>query len=170
MDEPIFLTLDEVLEIHQSQIELFGGSTGIRDMGLLQSAQAMPKAMFAGKYLHADLFEMAAAYLFHLTSNHPFLDGNKRIGMVAAIVFLEMNDMDFHADEDELEQIVMDTAQSQVEKTTLADFSAGIVRRIFSEKTGKITQKNRPRIALKLLQINKIGNLRHPRNKLCLAG
>lgn len=122
MDEPVFLTLDEVLEIHQSQIELFGGSTGIRDMGLLQSALSMPRAMFGGKYLHADLFEMAAAYLFHLASNHPFLDGNKRIGTVAAIVFLEMNEMDFHADEEELEQIVMDVAQGKVEKPTLAEF------------------------------------------------
>ena len=79
---PDFLTLDEVLEIHRDQIERYGGAAGIRDLGLLQSALAQPSATFGGQYLHADLHEMAAAYLYHLVQNHPFLDGNKStIGM-----------------------------------------------------------------------------------------
>jgi death-on-curing protein len=72
---PILLNLDEVVEIHRDMIERYGGSPGIRDMGLLQSAVAVPPAFFGGKYLHTGLFDMAAAYLFHLVQNHPFLEG-----------------------------------------------------------------------------------------------
>jgi len=84
---PQFLKLQRVLQIHESQIESFGGSSGIRDLGLLKSALAMPQASFGGTYLHADLYEMAAAYLFHIVSNHPFLDGNKRTGTAVALFF-----------------------------------------------------------------------------------
>ena len=79
---PIFLSLAEVLEIHRDQIERYGGDPGIRDLDLLQSALAIPAAGFGGQYLHNDLYEMAAAYLFHITQNHPFVDGNKRTGAV----------------------------------------------------------------------------------------
>ena len=68
---PEFLSLAEALEIHRDQIERYGGNTGIRDLGLLQSALAMPAAGFGERYLHTDLFEMAAAYLFHIVQNHP---------------------------------------------------------------------------------------------------
>jgi len=72
--EPIFLTLDEILAIHRDQIERYGGAYGVRDMGLLQSAVAMPSAAAYGQYLHTDLCEMAAAYLFHIAQNHAFVD------------------------------------------------------------------------------------------------
>jgi death-on-curing family protein len=85
---PILLSLNEVVEIHRDVIERYGGSSGIRDMGLLQSAVAVPQASFGGEYLHTGLFEMAAAFLFHLVQNHPFLDGNKRTGAMAAFTFL----------------------------------------------------------------------------------
>ena len=88
---PVFLTLDEVLEIHRDQIARYGGAQGIRDLGLLQSALAQPAAVFGGQFLHADLFEMAAAYLFHLVQNHPLVDGNKRLGWLATATFLEIN-------------------------------------------------------------------------------
>src|SRR6266702_1459663 len=91
---PTFLTTDQVLEIHSDQIARYGGMAGVRDLGLLQSALAQPQATFGGQLLHADLFEMAAAYLFHLVQNHPFVDGNKRVGAVAAIVFLLTNGQD----------------------------------------------------------------------------
>ena len=91
MTAPEFLALDELVEIHRDQVARYGGARGIRDLGLLQSAIAQPCATFGGRYLHADLFEMAAAYLFHVVQNHPFIDGNKRVGAVAAIVFLELN-------------------------------------------------------------------------------
>lgn len=91
--EPTFLTIDEVLAIHQDQIARYGGSAGVRDWGLLQSAIAMPAATFGGQFLHGDLSEMAAACLFHIVQNRPFIDGNKRVGAVAAYVFLALNDI-----------------------------------------------------------------------------
>jgi death-on-curing protein len=94
---PAFLSLDEVIEIHRDMIERYGGSTGIRDMGLLQSAVAMPQASFGSEFLHADLFEMAAAYLFRIVQNHPFIDGNKRVGTATAMVFLELNLLRVHS-------------------------------------------------------------------------
>ncbi len=91
MADIIFLTLAEVIDIHADQIERYGGSQGVRDMNLLSSAVAMPSASFGGDYLHADIYEMAAAYAFHIAQNHPFIDGNKRAALASALVFLEMN-------------------------------------------------------------------------------
>ena len=79
--DPEFLTLDEVLALHADRIARYGGSEGIRDVGLLKSALAAPAATFDGGYLHPTLPEMAAAYLFHLVKNHPFVDGNERVGL-----------------------------------------------------------------------------------------
>jgi death-on-curing family protein len=90
--DPLFLTLDEVLEIHAQQIELYGGSDGVRDPAGLESAVATPMATFGGEFLHSSLPSMAAAYLFHICQNHPFVDGNKRTGANAAITFLLIND------------------------------------------------------------------------------
>ena len=81
---PCFLDLDLVLRTHRGLIERYGGEEGLRDAGLLQSAIAQPRAMFGGEFLHKDLFEMAAAYLFHVVQNHAFLDGNKRTGAACA--------------------------------------------------------------------------------------
>lgn len=120
--ETTFLSLDEVLEIHRDQIERYGGSPGVRDLGLLQSALAMPQATFGGQYLHADLFEMAAAYLFHIAQNHPFLDGNKRCGAAAALVFLLLNGIDVEAEEDDLEQLVRSVAEGNSDKRIVAEF------------------------------------------------
>jgi len=119
---PVFLTLGEILEIHQDQINRYGGASGIRDIGLLQSAIAMPAASFGGQFLHSDLFEMAAAYLFHISQNHPFLDGNKRTGVVAAIVFLALNAIELDADEEEFEKMVLRVAEGKVGKDTVATF------------------------------------------------
>ena len=83
--EPTFLTEEQILHLHQLAIEKHGGSLGLRDSGLLKSALAMPESGFGGNYFHATIFEMAAAYLFHLVKNHPFVDGNKRIGLLAMI-------------------------------------------------------------------------------------
>jgi death-on-curing protein len=82
--EPLSLSLDEVLEIHEQQIERYGGSAGLRDAAGLESAVAMPQATFGGEFLHTSIPAMAAAYLFHLCQNHPFIDGNKRAGANAA--------------------------------------------------------------------------------------
>lgn len=120
--EPIFLTLDDVLESHAEQIATYGGSAGIRDIGLLQSAIAQPEAMFGGIYLHADLFEMAAAYLFHITANHPFLDGNKRVGLEAAILFLEINGQSIDTTDEKLVELVLRVAQGESHKPEIAAF------------------------------------------------
>ena len=91
MKSPIFLSLAEAIDIHNNQIELYGGQNGVRDIGLLQSALAQPEASFAGQWLHEDIFLMAAAYAFHICQNHPFFDGNKRAALASALVFLELN-------------------------------------------------------------------------------
>ncbi len=86
-----FLERDEVLELHEGLVRRFGGATGLRDAGLLESALNQPRATFGGEYLHADVVDMAAAYLFHLVEAHAFVDGNKRIGLHSALVFLVDN-------------------------------------------------------------------------------
>ncbi len=100
MREPVFLELKEVIEIHSDQINRYGGHPGIRDIELLKSAISMPSASFREQYLHSDIYEMAAAYLFHIVRNHPFVDGNKRTGAVTSEVFLMMNGIEINADED----------------------------------------------------------------------
>jgi death-on-curing protein len=118
----IFLTLDDVSEIHREMIARYGGSDGIRDKGLLESAVATPQASFGGDYVHTDIFEMAAAYLFHIVKNHPFIDGNKRAGAMAAFVFLKLNKLTLVADENQFERIVLSVAESKIEKRQIAEF------------------------------------------------
>src|SRR5271169_4925951 len=108
--EPVCLSLDEVLEIHEQQIERYGGSPGLRDAAGLESAVATPPATFGGEFLHASIPAMAAAYLYHLCQNHPFIDGNKRAGANAAITFLLMNDWAPTFDEEELVALVLSVA------------------------------------------------------------
>jgi death-on-curing protein len=88
---PEFLDIDDVLEMHASQIAEHGGSEGLRDLGLLESAISQPMAQFGGQFLHQDLFEMAAALHVSLVLNHAFVDGNKRIALLAALTFLDLN-------------------------------------------------------------------------------
>ena len=88
---PEFLSVDEAIELHAELVERYGGSPGLRDRGLLESALAQPAATFAGEYLHRDLLEMGAAYLFHVVEAHAFVDGNKRIGLQCMLVFLALN-------------------------------------------------------------------------------
>lgn len=120
--DPEFLTLDDVLEVHGDQIERYGGTLGVRDNGLLESDLAAPQSGFGGHYLHADLFEMASAYLFHLVQNHPFLDGNKRVGAAAALTFPVMNGIETKIPNQALVQMVLSVAQGKIEKTAIADF------------------------------------------------
>ena len=122
MMEPVFLGLDEVIEIHHDQIKRYAGHPGIGDVGILKSTIAMPAATFDGNYLHADIYEMAAAYLFHIVRNHPFIDGNKRTGAVASVVFLMMNGIDLQADENDLEKVVILTAEGKMDKAAIAGF------------------------------------------------
>lgn len=89
--EPLFLTVDEARDLHDDQLRRFGGSAGVRDLGALESAVATPASTFDGQFLHEDLFHMAAAYAFHIAENQPFVDGNKRAALNAALVFLDIN-------------------------------------------------------------------------------
>jgi death-on-curing protein len=119
---PVFLTLDEVLAVHADQVERYGGRLGVRDIGLLESALAMPQASFGGGYLHGSLAEMAAAYLFHVAQNHPFVDGNKRTALMVALVFLGLNGLSVEAGEDELTDLVLGVAAGRVSKAQAAVF------------------------------------------------
>lgn len=120
--QPEFLDIDDIIEVQQHLIETYGGEPGLRDSGLLQSAMAMPKAMFGGVFLHEDLYQMAAAYLFHIVKNHPFVDGNKRAGTAAAIAFLDINDVEVRADQDDLAAFVVEVAEGKHEKAAIADY------------------------------------------------
>ena len=122
MAHPVFLSLSDLTDIHADQIERYGGRPGVLDVGLLRSALAMPQAGVSGQYLHHDLFEMAAAYLYHIVQDHPFVDGNKRTGVVAAIVFLELNGRELLCREDDLEALVLATARGERDKTEIAAF------------------------------------------------
>ena len=118
--EPFFLALTDVISIHKDQIERYGGQSGIREMGLLQSALAMPQASFGGERLHRDLYEMGAAYVFHLSQNHPFVDGNKRTALACALVFLELNDVSVTDPEGRLYTAMMDVANGLMGKLDFA--------------------------------------------------
>jgi death-on-curing protein len=119
---PVFLTLDEIIDIHRDQIAHYGGSEGIRDWGMLQSAIAVPAVSFGGQFLHADVCEMAAAYLFHIVQNHPFIDGNKRVGAVAAYIFLSLNDIRLKANQAIYGELVFSVARGETSKSTVAEF------------------------------------------------
>ncbi len=120
--KPAFLSLDEVLALHADQISRYGGEEGVRDLALLQSALAMPQARFGGQWLHPTLHEMAAAYLFHVVRNHPFVDGNKRTGLVCAIAFLGLNDLELTAEPDDLVELVLGVAEGRTDKAQVAVF------------------------------------------------
>ena len=118
----VFLTLDQVLRVHAHQIATYGGSPGIRDVGLLESALAMPEAVAFGEDLHPTLHEKAAAYLFHLTKNHPFVDGKKRVGLAVCLTFLALNDVWVQTTEDELVGLVLRTVSGERSKADIAVF------------------------------------------------
>jgi death on curing protein len=118
----LLLTLDEVLSLHAEQIRLFGGSSGLRDLGLLESAMGSVEATFEGAFLHETIFAMAGAYLHGICRNHPFLDGNKRTAVAAALTFLELNGVDVDAEESVFYDLVIGVAEGRVSKAAVAVF------------------------------------------------
>jgi death-on-curing protein len=118
--DTLFLTLAEVVAIHSDQIHRYGGQAGVRDLGLLQSALAQPEASFAGQWLHGDHYQMAAAYAYHLCQNHPFIDGNKRTALAAALVFLELNGISILDPKGWLKNAVFRIASSKMRKEEFA--------------------------------------------------
>ncbi len=118
----IFLALEEVIQIHDELVAEYGGLPGIRDMGLLVSAIEMPKATMFEECLHASIFDKASAYLFHIVCNHAFLDGNKRTGAAAALIFLVQNDCDITFDMQDFEEIVCGVAAGKTSKQEISKF------------------------------------------------
>jgi len=110
------LTVEIVREIHAEAIAKFGGSDGVREMALLESAVAAPQATFGGQSPYKDLAEMAAAYLFYLCRNHPLIDGNKRAALGACIVFLRLNRIEPRADGPEWEELTLALAASEIDR------------------------------------------------------
>lgn len=120
MTDPVFLHVEDVLLIHEEQFAKYGGSAGVRDAGLLDSAVAMPRATAGGGFAHEDLFAMAAAYAFHIAQNQPFVDGNKRTGLLAAIVFLDLNGIVIADPEGRLYDAMVAIAERRLDKAGLA--------------------------------------------------
>jgi death-on-curing protein len=118
--DPIFLSVEEVLGLHDDQLRLFSGSSGLRDRRALESAVAVPASTFDGAYLHQDLFHMAAAYAFHIAENQPFVDGNKRTGLNAALVFLDLNGWVVTDPEMRLYDAMLALSARQLDKNGLA--------------------------------------------------
>jgi len=113
-DDCIHLDIDIVREIHAEVIKQFGGANGVRDENLLTSAVLTPQSSFGGKSPYADIVEVAAAYLFYICRNHPFVDGNKRTAMMAAIVFLRLNGIEPTPDSPDWERLMLDVASSKI--------------------------------------------------------
>lgn len=119
-DDPDFLTVEDVHWLHDELLARHGGAAGVRDPGALDSAVAMPCAAFGGKFLHESLFAMAAAYAFHIAQNQPFLDGNKRAALAAALVFLELNGVMVVDPDGKLYGAMIDLAERRLDKAGLA--------------------------------------------------
>ena len=115
-DDCFHLTIDVVREIHDEALKRFGGLQGIRDENLLASAVLAPQSSFGGKSPFADLIDIATAYLFYICRNHPFLDGNKRTAMMAAIVFLRLNGIEPAPDSERWEKLMLDIAAGKIDR------------------------------------------------------
>lgn len=126
--EPLFLTLAEVIDIHNDQIRRYGGVDGARDLGLLESAISIPQAGFGGRLLHTSLFEMAAAYAYHISENQPFVDGNKRTALASALIFLEMNGVSIRDPKDRLYDAMIKLATHRLGKKALAALLSALAK------------------------------------------
>ena len=118
---PDFLSIPDVLAIHRDRIGRYGGAYGLRSRETLEAAAA-PQATFGGEFLHLGVPQMAAAYLWHLVRDHPFVDGNKRTGLAAALVFLHINGYAFEAQEPDVEALVWAVARDEADEQRVADF------------------------------------------------
>ena len=111
---------EQVLRLHAHQIHNFGGSSGLRDRGALEAAVARPRATFGGEDLYADFASKAAALMHSLVMNHPFVDGNKRVGAMAAELFVEINERSLLATDEEFEEITLSVARGELDAESLA--------------------------------------------------
>lgn len=120
MQTPKFISYSLAITIHQEQIERFGGTVGVRDEGLLDSALAQPQVTFGGELLHSTIHEQAAAYLFHLAMNHPFVDGNKRTAFAVMDSFINLNGYTLNLSAEEAYQLVIRVVERKMSKEELA--------------------------------------------------
>jgi death-on-curing protein len=128
-DNCFHLTVDMVQEIHAAAIGQFGGSDGVRELALLESAVATPQASFGGKSPYRDIPEVAAAYLFYLCKNHPFVDGNKRAALGACLVFLRLNDVEPQPDGPQWEELTMAIAANQLDREQTTERLRKLIKR-----------------------------------------
>ena len=131
-DNCFHLTIDVVREIHEEALRRFGGLRGVRDENLLASAVLTPQSSFGGKSPYADLIDVAGAYLFYICRNHPFLDGNKRTAMIAAIVFLRLNGIEPAPDSGRWERLMLDVAEGKVERQETTQRLRKLVKKLES--------------------------------------
>lgn len=117
-----YLTIDQVMELHDELLKKYGGLPGIRDKNLLWSAIDAPKAAMFGQEMYPSVYQKAAAYLYHLVSNHPFNDANKRTGYAATLVFLEVNDANVSFKKEDLEDLTIEVAKGKVTKEEITRF------------------------------------------------
>ena len=117
-----YLGLTQVVELHERIVGTTGGALGVRDLGALESALAQPKATFAGRDLHRTLAEKAAALLFSLAQNHPFVDGNKRVAHAAMETFLVLNGWEVRASVDQQERLMLQLATGELSRNELASW------------------------------------------------
>ena len=116
----VYISIDQVEALHESQIEAYGGLGGIRDRGALESAVARPAMTFGGEDLYPDVAAKAAALMHSLVMNHPFVDGNKRVGAQAAIVFILVNESELDVSSEELVSMTLAIARGEVDAESLA--------------------------------------------------
>lgn len=121
MEQIQFLEILDVILIHEDQINLYGGINGIRSFELLESAVNMPKASFDGYYLHSTIFDKASAYIYHITQNHPFLDGNKRTALATGLVFLDLNGIEVEEADDELYNMMISVSNGNLKKDEISE-------------------------------------------------
>lgn len=117
-----FLTIEEVIELHDELLKRYGGLSGIRDKNLLWSAIDAPKAAMFGQEMYSSVYEKASAYLYHIVCNHPFNDGNKRTGFAVTLIFLEVNDAKQCFKKEDLEDLVIEIAKGGATKEEIARF------------------------------------------------
>jgi len=115
-----YLSIEQILLLHELQIDRFGGSRGLRDRGGLESAAARPAMTFGGEDLYPDIAAKAAALMHSLVMNHPFVDGDKRVGISAAELFLELNDVRLGARDKDLEELTLSVARAELDAESLA--------------------------------------------------
>lgn len=116
----LYLSLEQVVDLHARQTRVFGGSAGLRDRGALESAVARPAMTFGGEDLYPEAADKAAALMHSLVMNHAFVDGNKRIGASAAELFLGLNGYRVTATDDELEEITLTVARGELDAEALS--------------------------------------------------